>query len=55
MVEYTVEESPLATGLEGTGLLKDPLRARDGWLTVPQGPGLGVELNEELVEKYRVG
>jgi L-alanine-DL-glutamate epimerase-like enolase superfamily enzyme len=55
LVEYTVEESPLATGLDGTGLLREPLRARDGWLTVPDGPGLGIELDEEQVAKYRVG
>jgi L-rhamnonate dehydratase len=54
LVEYTVEESPLATGLEGTGLLREPLRARDGWLTLPDGPGLGIELDEEQIAKYRV-
>ena len=54
LVEYTVEESPLATGLEGTGLLREPLRAKDGWLTIPDGPGLGIELDGELVSKYRV-
>ncbi len=54
MVEYTVEDSPLATGLNGTGLLREPLRARDGWLTVPDAPGLGIELDEEMIAKYRV-
>lgn len=54
LVEYTVEESPLATALTGTGLLKEPLRAVEGWITVPEGPGLGIELDEELVAKYRV-
>lgn len=54
LVEYTVEESPLATGLEGTGMLREPLRAREGWLTVPDGPGLGIELDEEMIAKYRV-
>ena len=54
LVEYTVEESPLATGLVGTGLLREPLRPREGWLTVPDGPGLGIELDEEQISKYRV-
>jgi L-rhamnonate dehydratase len=54
MVEYTVEESPLATGLNGSGLLREPLRVRDGWLTVPDAPGLGIELDDEMVAKYRV-
>jgi L-rhamnonate dehydratase len=53
-VEYTVEESSLATGLTGTGLLKGPLRAVDGWISVPEGPGLGIELDEDLVARYRV-
>ena len=28
--------------------------AEDGFLYVPQGPGLGVSLNEECVNKYRI-
>jgi L-alanine-DL-glutamate epimerase-like enolase superfamily enzyme len=55
LVEYTVEESPLATALTGTGLLRNPARAVEGWMTVPEGPGLGIELDEEMVARYRVG
>ncbi len=55
LVEYTVEESPLATALTGTGLLREPLRAVDGWIAVPEGPGLGIELDEEQVARFRVG
>jgi L-rhamnonate dehydratase len=55
LVEYTVEESPLSTALTGTGLLRAPLRAVDGWLTIPDGPGLGIELDEEMVAQFRVG
>jgi len=54
LVEYTVAESPLATGLTGTGLLREPLRAVDGWLTVPDAPGLGIALDEDLIARYRV-
>ena len=54
LIEYTVEESPLATALTGTGLLKNPLRAVDGKIKVPDGPGLGIELDMEQVEKYQV-
>lgn len=54
LVEYTVAESPLATGLTGTGLLRSPLRAVDGHLTFSDAPGLGIELDEELIAKYRV-
>ena len=33
-------------------LLTEPFRVVDGFLEVPKGPGLGVELNEEIVERY---
>jgi L-alanine-DL-glutamate epimerase-like enolase superfamily enzyme len=33
-------------------VLKDPLELVDGMLTVPQGPGLGVEIDRGKVEKY---
>jgi L-alanine-DL-glutamate epimerase-like enolase superfamily enzyme len=26
----------------------------DGYIAVPTGPGLGVEVNERMIEKYRV-
>ncbi|PDM25976.1 isomerase [Candidatus Bathyarchaeota archaeon B24-2] len=36
-------------------ILKDPIRIdRDGYIHVPKGPGLGVELDEERVAKYTV-
>ena len=35
-------------------LLKTPIPCVDGHLIVPMGPGLGIELNWEIVDKYRV-
>ena len=35
-------------------VVKEPLELSDGEITVPDTPGLGVELDEGLVEKYRV-
>lgn len=35
-------------------LLADPFRFEDGCLVVPDGPGLGVELDREKLEHYRV-
>jgi L-alanine-DL-glutamate epimerase-like enolase superfamily enzyme len=46
--EYSVAESPLAGGL-----LAEPLRFEGGRLAVPAGPGLGIELDEELVQHLR--
>src|SRR5205085_2897738 len=36
-------------------LLKEPLAIAGGEARPPQGPGLGVELDEEKVRRYRVG
>ena len=34
-------------------LLKDPLTLTDGYLTIPNNPGLGLELDEDKLEEYR--
>ena len=34
-------------------LLKEPLELVDGYLEVPTGPGLGLELDDEKIEEYR--
>lgn len=47
--EYTVSESPLRTEL-----VQVATELKDGVATIPQAPGLGVELNEEIVAKYRM-
>ena len=31
-----------------------PIRLDDGYLKVPEGPGLGVEVDEAIIEKYRI-
>jgi len=36
------------------GLAIEPLKPRDGFVTVPTKPGLGIEINEEVVRKYAV-
>ena len=33
-------------------MLTDALRPKDGWLTVPSGPGLGVEVDPSIVEHF---
>jgi len=36
-------------------LLMEPVTmAEDGYVYLPQGPGLGIELNEEILQKYQV-
>jgi hypothetical protein len=33
-------------------ILKDPLTVEEGQLVVPREPGLGIEVNEAVIEKY---
>ena len=47
--EYTGESEP-----PKSELLVTPLELKSGYLTVPDGPGLGIELNEEALTKYPV-
>ena len=35
-------------------LTRQKLRARYGYLDIPQEPGLGIDLDEEALRKYRV-
>ena len=49
-VEFNTSQGPLSRSL-----VQEPLRIEDGYVAVPQGPGLGVEVNEETIDKYRIG
>jgi L-alanine-DL-glutamate epimerase-like enolase superfamily enzyme len=49
LVEFNTSQGPLSRSL-----VKDPLKLEDGYLRVPDGPGLGVEVDEEAVARYRV-
>jgi L-alanine-DL-glutamate epimerase-like enolase superfamily enzyme len=46
--EYNIE--PLSIR-DKWPILKEPLQVIDGYLKVPDGPGLGVELDEAVVKK----
>jgi D-galactarolactone cycloisomerase len=49
LLEYDQGENALRNEL-----LKTPIPCIDGHLTAPIGPGLGIELDWDAVEKYRV-
>ncbi|MFQ6117381.1 MAG: mandelate racemase/muconate lactonizing enzyme family protein [Candidatus Bipolaricaulia bacterium] len=36
-------------------LLEEPIQVRDGYIQIPPGPGLGVEINPEAVAEYSKG
>jgi D-galactarolactone cycloisomerase len=48
MLEYDVAENPFREELCA------PLEFKDGYVTVPTGPGLGITVNEDVVAKYAV-
>lgn len=48
-VEFNTSQGPLSREL-----VRNPLRLEDGYLNVPDGPGLGVEVSEETISKYRI-
>jgi L-rhamnonate dehydratase len=48
-VEFSTSQGPLSRLL-----VKEPLRLEDGYVRIPEGPGLGVEVNDAVIEQYRV-
>jgi D-galactarolactone cycloisomerase len=48
-VEFDAEENPLLNEI-----LTDPIRIHNGTFAVSQGPGLGLQLNEDAVRHYTV-
>lgn len=46
-LEWDIFENPMRTEL-----LTEPLTVKDGWVTVPAGPGLGVEVDQSVVNRF---
>lgn len=49
ILEYGVEPGQIARQLA-----RNPIRVEDGFVKVPEGPGLGIEPNESVIEKFLV-
>jgi D-galactarolactone cycloisomerase len=49
LLEFDVGENPIRTDL-----LTAPLEPRDGWMAIPDGPGLGIEIDEAAVQRLTV-
>ena len=47
-LEYNATQNPLRTDL-----LVEPIRPVDGFVAIPNKPGLGIELNPDTLERYR--
>ncbi len=50
LLEYDLGENPLRSDV-----LKTPITPRDGFIEVPDGPGLGIEVDLDAVARYAVG
>jgi len=37
-----------------TELAVEPIRHSDGFVPVPQGPGLGIDINRDVLKKYTI-
>lgn len=49
LLEYGIDENP-----NRVRLLIDPPRIEDGWLQVPTGPGLGIEIDEDYLRSAAI-
>ena len=46
ILEHDVGENPIRTAI-----LAEPLTLDDGWMTIPDGPGLGIQVDEVAVRR----
>jgi L-rhamnonate dehydratase len=49
LLEYLIWENPIRKEM-----LVEDILIKDGYATIPEGPGLGIEINEQAIEKYRI-
>jgi L-alanine-DL-glutamate epimerase-like enolase superfamily enzyme len=49
ILEYCVEDTPIRWDIT-----RQKMEMSDGCVHVPEGPGLGIDLNEETIERYRL-
>jgi L-alanine-DL-glutamate epimerase-like enolase superfamily enzyme len=49
VLEFSVTESPIRKGI-----LTSPFEMKDGYVAIPQKPGLGIEINHEVLNKYKM-
>lgn len=54
MRRSTFQEFNVTSGPLSRELCHNPIQLEDGFLRVPHGPGLGVEVDEATVDKYRI-
>jgi L-alanine-DL-glutamate epimerase-like enolase superfamily enzyme len=50
-IEYTINCAHIAED----DLMREPFTVRDGFYEIPRTPGLGATLDDNALDKYRVG
>jgi D-galactarolactone cycloisomerase len=48
LLEYDCSSHPFRQQL-----ITQPIQQHDGWVKIPDGPGLGVELDRSVIDRYR--
>jgi D-galactarolactone cycloisomerase len=51
-IDWPCWSNPASLSLLADGLLKQPLPIESGSLTIPDGPGFGVEVNEAVIHRF---
>ncbi|MCG8483796.1 MAG: hypothetical protein MJA31_10845 [Clostridia bacterium] len=49
LIELTLDENPMREKLA-----REPIKLSEGKLYLPDGPGLGIELDVEILNKYKL-
>jgi D-galactarolactone cycloisomerase len=49
LLEFDQSEHPVRMAV-----LREPIVQRDGWVAVPDGPGLGIEIDRDALDRFRV-
>jgi D-galactarolactone cycloisomerase len=48
LLEFDQSEHPIRMAV-----LRDPILQKDGWVDIPQGPGLGIEIERAALQRFR--
>jgi len=49
LLEFDRSEHPIRMAV-----LREPIEQRDGWVDIPQGPGLGIDIDRDALARYAV-
>jgi len=50
LLEFDQSEHPIRMAV-----LTERIEQRNGWVEIPSGPGLGIEIDREAIARFRVG